>query len=178
MKYFLLLIVLLVSNFIHAQAFSNSVMGAAGKFGDGYGGEMTFNTNLDEYSFTQIALDVSLSNYTSGEVTIPYSSYTVSYSYFTTLYATARRYKVLSFGAGLLAGYELVNGGNEAFSNIVFLDGQSKLIYGGTIGAEIDVIISNRLSIVAKTSQFYHMNSDFGQFTNFSGLGLRYYFFR
>lgn len=178
MRYILLLVILLVSNFINAQAFSNSVMGAAGKFGDGYGGEMTFNTNIDEYSFTQIALDVSLSNYESGEVSIPYSSYTVSYSYFTTLYATARRYKVLSIGAGLLAGYELVNGGDNAFSNIVFLDGQSKLIYGGTIGAEIDVIISNHMSIVAKTSQFYHMNSDFGQFTNFSGIGLRYYFFR
>ncbi|WP_158978327.1 conjugal transfer protein TraO [Cellulophaga sp. L1A9] len=177
MKYFLLLVVLLLSNFIHAQAFSSSVMGAVGKFGDGYGGEMTYNSNLDEYSFTQIALDVSLSNYTSGEVTIPYSSYTVSYSYFTTLYATARRYKVLSIGAGLLAGYELVNGGDEAFSNIVFLDGQSKLIYGGTVGAEIDIIISNHMSIVAKTSQFYHMNSDFGEFTNFSGIGLRYYFF-
>ena len=77
-----------------------------------------------------------------------------------------------------MAGYELVNGGQNELSNIVFINGESKLIYGAVVGAEIDVIISNRLSIVAKTSQFYHVNSDFGKFTNFSGLGLRYYFFR
>ncbi|MBU2997465.1 conjugal transfer protein TraO [Cellulophaga baltica] len=177
MKYFLILFGFLVTNFLSAQAFPKSVMATGGIFGDGYGGEITFNNNIDEFSFTQIALDVSLSNYESGEVSIPYSSYTLSYSYYTTLYATARRYKAISMGIGLLGGYELVNGGQNEFSNIVFLDGDSKFIYGAQAGLEIDIIISNTLSVVAKTTEFYHMNSDFGQFTNYSGLGIRYYFF-
>lgn len=147
-----------------------------GIFGDGYGGEITFNTNLNEKSFTQIALDVAMDTYKSGEKSIPYSSYTLSYSYVTTLYSTGRRMKVLSIGGGALAGYELVNNGANSLSNIVSLNGKSKFIYGAVVTAEIDIIISEHFSLIVKTSEFYHANSDFGKFTNFSGGGFRYYF--
>ncbi len=178
MRYFLIVIGLLVVNSMNAQAFSNSAMVTGGLFGDGFGGEITFNTYLDEVSFTQVALDVSMSNFTAGETTIPYASYALSYSYFTTLYAAGNRDQVLSIGGGLLAGYELVNGGKNDLSNFVFLDGKSKLLYGATAGLELDVIISKRWSAVAKTTQFYHINSNFGKFTNFTGVGFRYYFFK
>ncbi len=175
-KIILPLILMAIPFFGMSQAYTNTMMGAGGIFGDGYGGEITYNSNLSERSFAQIALDVTLQNFNSGETTIPYSSYTLSYSYFTTLYSTGRRMQVLSIGGGVLAGYELVNNGNRDLSNIVSLNGDSKFIYGGVATAEIDVIISEHFSLVLKTAQFYHLNSDFGKLTNFSGLGVRYYF--
>ena len=167
---------ILFSTFLFSQSYNNTFSVTGGIFGDGFGGEATFNNNLDEVSFTQIALDVSMDSFLVGDVSIPYSSYALSYSYFTTLYSTARRMKVLSVGAGGVVGYELVNNGNNDLSNIVFVDGESKFIYGLQGTLEIDIIISEHYSLLVKTTQFYHVNSDFGKLTNYSGVGLRYYF--
>ena len=156
-----------------AQSYNKTFMGSGGIFGDGYGGEIALNHNLSELTFTQIALDVSFDNFLSGEVSVPYSSYTLSYSYFRTVISSARREKSFSIGGGALVGYELANNGNNDLSNIVSLDGESKFIFGGVATAEIDVIISEHFSVVVKTAEFYHANSDFGKFTNYSGAGLR-----
>ncbi len=159
-----------------SQSYTNTFTASGGFFGDGYGGELTYNTNLSETTFTQIALNVTLTNFESGSTQVPYSSYTASYSYFLTLYSRNRRMQALSVGGGLLAGYEAVNGGNSEITNVVSVVGDSKFIYGGVVSADIDIILSEHFSLVLKTSQFYHLNSDFGKFTNYSGLGLRYYF--
>ncbi len=151
-------------------------MGAGGIFGDGYGGEFTYNTYRSELAFTQVALAVSVDNFVSGEVTIPYSSFALSYSYFRSLYRTGRKPKVISVGGGALVGYELANNGNNDLSNIVSLNGESKFIYGALASAELDYTVSEHFSLVARTVQFYHANSDFGKLTNFSGVGIRYYF--
>lgn len=82
----------------------------------------------------------------------------------------------LSLGAGALAGYESVNNGKIQLSNIVSVDGDSKFIYGGVVTADLDIILTEHLSLLVKTSQFYHVNSDFGHLTNYSGIGIRYYF--
>ncbi|HET8738018.1 MAG TPA: conjugal transfer protein TraO [Pricia sp.] len=159
-----------------SQSYSHTFSASGGIFGDGYGGEVTLNTNLSENSFTQIAFDLSVANYGSGEVSLPYSSFAASYSYFITVYSRNRRTQVLSIGGGAMAGYELVNKGEAAISNVVFLDGHSKFIFGGVGSIDLDIILSEHISLVVKSAQFYHINSDFGAFTNYSGIGLRYYF--
>jgi len=177
LKKAILLVFLIGIPVICSAQYRYTMMGAGGIFGDGYGGQITFNTNKSNRAFTQIALDVTLDNFQSGQVSIPYSSATLSYSYFISIFRTgAKRPKVLSIGGGPLAGYELVNNGQNDLSNIVFLNGESKFIYGGAATAEVDVTISDHISIVLRTVQFYHANSDFGKLTNFSGAGVRYYF--
>ncbi|MDT7830506.1 conjugal transfer protein TraO [Pricia sp. S334] len=158
------------------QSYSNTLSVHAGIFGEGYGGEITYNTNLSESSFTQVGLEVSMADYKFGETSLPYSSFTANYSYFLTVYSKNRRTQSLSLGGGAVAGYELANNGNDAITNVVFVDGQSKFIYGGVASIDLDIIVSEHVSLVVKSSQFYHVNSDFGKFTNFSGMGLRYYF--
>lgn len=159
-----------------SQSYTNTFSGSGGIFGDGYGGELTYNTNLTENTFTQIALNVTLTNFSSGSITIPYSSYTASYSYFFTLYSRNRRMQVLSLGGGALAGYEGVNGGNTEITNVVSVNGESKFIYGAVLTGDLDIILTEHFSLLIKSSQFYHINSDFGAFTNYTGIGLRYYF--
>lgn len=159
-----------------SQSYSNTFSVNGGVFGEGYGGEITYNTIGSQNTFTQIALEVSMTHYNSGETRVPYSSFTASYSYFLTVYSRNRKMQSLSIGGGAMAGYELANNGNSAISNVVSLDGNSKFIYGGVVTIDIDIIVSEHISLVVKYSQFYHVNSDFGKFTNFSGVGLRYYF--
>lgn len=86
--------------------------------------------------------------------------------------------QTLSLGGGALAGYELVNNGDLDISNVVSVNGESKFIYGGVLTGDIDIILSEHISLIVRTSEFFHANSDFGKFTNYSGLGLRYYFNR
>ncbi|MBU2976034.1 conjugal transfer protein TraO [Zobellia sp. B3R18] len=159
-----------------SQTYSNTFSVSGGLFGDGYGGEITYNTNLSETTHTQIALNGTYANYKSGAVRIPYMSVTASYSYFITVYSRNRKMQSLSLGGGALAGYESVNNGNLQLSNIVSVDGESKFIYGGVVTADLDIILTEHLSLLIKTSEFYHVNSDFGNLTNYSGLGIRYYF--
>lgn len=159
-----------------SQSYSHTFSASGGIFGEGYGGELTVQNSLSENTFTQIAFDVSVANYESGEVSLPYSSFAASYSYFVTVYSRNRRMQVLSIGGGPMAGYELVNKGEDAISNVVFLNGQSKFIFGGVGTIDLDIILSEHISLVVKSAQFYHINSDFGKFTNYSGMGLRYYF--
>jgi len=159
-----------------SQTYAKTFSVSGGIFGDGYGGEVTYNNNLSETTFTQIALGGTFTNYTSGTTSIPYYSFTASYSYFLTVLSRNRRMQALSLGAGALAGYESVNNGNVNLSNIVSVDGDSKFIYGAVLTADLDVILTEHISLMVKTSEFYHVNSDFGKFTNYSGIGIRYYF--
>ena len=174
-KHYVLLILLLPISLV-AQSYSNTFSVNGGIFGDGYGGQITYNTNLSENAFTQISLDVAVAEYQAGSTTLPYSSFTASYSYFLTVYSRNRKMQALSIGGGAIAGYELANNGNESVSNIVMVDGSSKFIFGAVATLDIDIILSEHISLVLRSSQYYHVNSDFGKFTNFSGLGLRYYF--
>ena len=141
------------------QSYTNTFSVSGGMFGEGYGGEFTLDTNLSETTFTELALNVSIANYQSGIKSIPYSSLTASYSYFITLYSRNRRMQALSLGGGVLAGYEMVNNGEVA-----------------VLTGDIDIIVSEHISLIIRTSEYFHANSDFGSFTNYTGLGLRYYF--
>lgn len=170
------LILLLFPLLATSQSYSNTISVNGGIFGEGYGGEIAYNTNLSENTFTQLALEVSVADYEVGETSVPYSSFTASGQYFLTVYSRNRKMQALSIGAGPLAGYELANNGENDISNVVSLDGESKFIFGGVATIDLDIIISEHISLVLKSSQFYHVNSDFGKFTNFSGVGLRYYF--
>ena len=161
---------------LSAQVYSKSLSVSGGIYGDGYGAEFTFNNYLGENSFTQIALNGTAFSFQSGEESVPYFSAVGSFSYFLTVLSRNRKQQSLSIGGGAIAGYESVNNGKGDLSNVLSVVGESKFIYGGVVSADFDIIISERLSLLVKTSQAYHLNSDFGKLTNYSGIGIRYYF--
>lgn len=162
---------------IFSQVYKNTFGVNVGTHGYGYGGEITYNNNLSDKAFVQIALNTAFKSYEGGNVEIPYYDFTASYSYFlTVLNLGTKKRKTLSLGGGGLLGYELVNNGQVELSNIVKLNGKSKFIFGAVISADIDITLSEHYSLMIKNSEFYHVNTDFGNFTNYSGIGLRYYF--
>ncbi len=175
-KFLLLFLLLVIPALGSAQVYSKSLSLSGGIYGQGYGAELTFTNYVGENSFTQIVLNGTAYRFMIGEFTVPYFSLASSYSYFVTVFSRNRKQQSLSLGGGALVGYELVNKGNVELSNIVSVTGKSKLIYGGVVTADLDVIISEKYSVLLKTSQAYHMNSDFGKLSNYTGIGLRYYF--
>ena len=78
---------------------------------------------------------------------------------------------------GAVGGYELVNNGDDRLDNGVIVHTESKLIYGGFIGLELDFVLNEEISIYIATNQYYHANSDLGNFVFYGGLGLNYYLF-
>lgn len=170
------LLLLTIPKLLSAQVFSKSLSLSGGIYGEGYGAELTFTNYIGENSFTQIVLNGTAHSFQVEEVSVPYFSMVSSYSYFITVLSRHRKEQSISLGGGVLAGYESVNNGNVELSNIVSVSGKSQFIYGGVVSADLDIIISENLSLLIKTSQAYHMNSDFGNLSNYSGLGLRYYF--
>ena len=175
-KISLALLLLTMPTLVSAQVYSKSLSLSGGIYGDGYGAELIFTNYLNENSFTQIVLNGTAHSFQVAELSVPYFSIASSYSYFITVLSRNRKQQSLSLGGGALVGYELINNGNTELSNIVSVVGKSKFIYGGVASVDLDIIISESFSLFVKTSQAYHINSDFGNLSNYSGVGLRYYF--
>ena len=75
----------------------------------------------------------------------------------------------------LSGGYETVNKGEKNLSNGALITSRPGFIYGAFLGLDIDYSISDKLSLVLKANQYYHANSNLGEFVPFVGLGLKYY---
>ena len=173
----LIVLFLILQNFASfAQSYEHTVTGTGGLFGQGYGGVFSVNYNMSEVSFVQGAVFVSVDTYQEA-IDVPYTSYNVVASYFTTLWSTPRRFYVLSGGLGPVGGYESINNGKKDISETLFIEGgDSKVVFGAAASLEFDVLVSEQYSLIFRSTQFYHVNSTIGNFTNFSGVGVRYYF--
>jgi len=159
-----------------AQSYEHTITGSGGVFGKGYGGVFSINYNLSEVSFVQGSLFVSHDTYKKA-IEIPYSSYNAVFSYFTTIWSTPRRFYVLSGGIGPNIGYESINNGQKDIDDVVSIEGgNSKVLFGAAGTLEFDMLVSEQYSLIFRSTQFYHLNSGIGNFANFSGLGIRYYF--
>lgn len=177
MRTFLLISSLLLGSvFCRAQSYSHTFTGLGGVFGKGFGGEVTLNYNLSERSFLQGAVYTAVATIDKNDFSIPYSNYSVAGSFYTSIISSHRQTYILSAGLGPTVGYETVNNGENELTNIVSVEGKSTIIYGAVGGLEFDMLVSEHYSLIVKSSQFYHVNSDFGTLTNFTGIGLRYYF--
>ena len=173
----LLVLALLSISFLgSAQSYEHTVTGSGGLFGQGYGGEFSVNYNISEISFIQGAFFVSIDTYKEA-IDVPYSNYNAVLSYFTTLWSTPRRFYVLSGGIGPVVGYESINNGQQEIDEVVSIEGgESRVLFGAAGSLEFDILVSEQYSLIFRTTQFYHINSEIGNFTNFSGAGIRYYF--
>uniref|UniRef100_A0A171ANS3 Conjugal transfer protein n=1 Tax=Triatoma infestans TaxID=30076 RepID=A0A171ANS3_TRIIF len=84
---------------------------------------------------------------------------------------------VLNLGGGGIIGYEVINNGNSLLETGAIIDAKSQFIYGVFIGLEGEITLSNDFSLLIKANEYYHINSDVGQFYPYAGIGLRYFLF-
>lgn len=157
--------------------YASSIGLSGGYAEDGFGVMATYNYHLDRNSFAQLGIFTAIAE-DKGTFDIPYNIFTVQPGYFRKVWEqpTFKKY-ALDLGGGGVLGYEVINNGNNTLENGAILDARSQFIYGAYLGLEFEILLGNSLSVLIKTNEYYHANSDVGNFYPYAGIGLRYFLF-
>lgn len=157
--------------------YASSIGLSSGYAEDGFGIMATYNYHLDRSSYAQLSIFAAIAE-DKGDYDIPYNIFTVQPGYFLKVWEQPnfRRY-ALNIGGGGVIGYEVINNGNNTLDTGAVIDGKSRFIYGIYAGVEWEMILGNDLSLLIKANEYYHINSDVGNFYPYVGIGLRYFLF-
>ena len=163
--------------FSQSNNYASSVGLSGGYAEDGYGFMGTFNYHINRNRYAQLSIFASISE-DKGSFNIPYNIFTVQPGYFLKIWEQKnfKRY-TLNLGGGGIFGYEIINNGNRSLSNGSILDAKSQFIYGLFLGLEGEATLNNDFSLLIKANEYYHINSDVGQFYPYAGIGIRYFLF-
>lgn len=178
-KYIPILLFIFLSTLGYSQNgnYASSLGFSGGYAEDGFGIMGTFNYHLNRNSYAQLSIFAAIAE-DKGSFDIPYNIFTVQPGYFMKIWEQ-RNFKkyALNFGGGAIIGYEVINNGNSLLETGAVLDARSKFIYGAFLGMEGELALSNDFSILLKVNEYYHANSDVGNFYPYAGIGLRYFLF-
>lgn len=159
-----------------AQSYANAFTANIGVVQDGIGGLFNYNYFLDRHDFIEAGIFITAANYKyQANIKIPYNDFTINAGYSKNVFYNYQNTLNVNIGAGGVFGYETVNKGGKNLSNGALITSRPGFIYGAFLGLDIDYSISDKLSLVLKANQYYHANSNLGEFVPFVGLGLKYY---
>jgi hypothetical protein len=168
---------LLGGQHLKAQNYASSLELSSGIVEDGYGINAGYNYYLNRFRYIQGAVFLSFAEDNQQGFSVPYNNFTLNIGYFNNIIEALNRKFTASLGAGPVVGYEIINNGEQELSTGALVNNSSEFIYGGFVGAELDLYLSESFSIIGKANQYYHPSSDLGQFAFFGGVGIRYILF-
>jgi hypothetical protein len=130
--------------------------------------------NLDD--FIEASITSSFIKEEKSGYQIPIDIYSLNIGYFkkVSMLSDSNKQFTTAIGIGGVFGYENINKGNTELPNGALVFSDSQIIYGGYAGVNLDVFISDRFDLSAKTNIYYHANSDIGKTRFFIGIGVRY----
>lgn len=163
--------------FSSARSQESAIAISGGMTEDGSAVLVSYNYNLKNDDFIQGSVFISFAKdgYLS-DVKIPYNDFTVNAGYYKRIIKTKNNFFKISLGLGGIFGYESVNNGDRELENGALVMSESKFIYGAFAGLDTDIYLSDNFSAIIKANQYYHHNSDVGQFVPYLGAGIRYFF--
>ncbi len=163
---------------LNAQGYAASIGFSGGYAEDGLGANVSFNHHLNRYSFVQVALFGASGTERFGSLDIPYQIVAIQPGYFKRIALIDVKRPIGAYiGGGVLGGYELLNNGENILETGAVLEANSKFIYGGFIGVEIEYPFTEEISVSFKATEHFHINSDIGKIYPFVGLGMRFYLY-
>lgn len=173
---FLVISFLMITMSIKAQSYANAFTGNIGIVQDGIGGVFSYNYFLDRHDFIEAGLLLTAANfkYVDG-IKIPYNDVTLNLGYSKNVFWNYQNTFNVNIGAGGVFGYETVNKGDKELSNGAIIRSEPGFIYGAYIGVDLDYALTDQYSITLKLNEYYHANSNLGEFLPFVGIGVRYY---
>lgn len=176
MKKNLLLLLLLLSITIKSQTLVNSSIDFTGGYTlNGFGANANYNVIFDP-SYIKLGLYISSSKEKTKEnYVIPYNIISVNAGYFYKLIISNNQKIIFSAGAGVLAGYEVINNGSNELPNGALIMSKSNFIYGGFGSGEVEYGFTETFFLLLKGTEYYHLNSDLGSATFYGGIGIRIY---
>ncbi|ASO08410.1 MULTISPECIES: conjugal transfer protein TraO [Flavobacteriaceae] len=156
---------------------ASSVGVSGGYVEDGFAAMGTFNFHPNRFQYFQISVLAAFAK-DKGTNDIPYNIFTIQPGVYYRVYISPRRKNFSVFlGGGGLFGYEVINNGSNELPNGAIINGKSQFIYGAYLGGEAEIALSNDFSFLIKANEYYHVNSDVGNFYPYAGVGLRYFLF-
>ncbi len=170
-------IILCSLGFSQEGNYASSIGISSGYAEDGFGIMATYNYHLNRSRYAHLSVFAVVAE-DKGSFTIPYNIFTVQPGYFFKV-LEQRTFKsyALNLGGGAIIGYEVINKGNSLLETGAIIDASSKFIYGVYVGLEGELTLSNDFSLLVKANEYYHANSDVGNFYPYAGIGLRYFLF-
>ena len=173
---FLALLMLCLANAQNGN-YASSVGLSGGYAEDGFGVMATYNYHLSRDRYAQLSIFAAVAE-DKGFFDIPYNIFTVQPGYYFKVLEQKNFKKwAVNLGGGAIIGYEVINNGNSLLDTGAIIDAKSQFIYGGFLGLEGELTLSNSFSLLLKANEYYHINSDIGNFYPYAGLGLRYFLF-
>lgn len=168
---------LTIGNAQNGGNYASSIGVSGGYAEDGYGIIATYNYHLNRNRYAQLSIFGAIAE-DKGTFDIPYNIFTVQPGYFIKVWEERRfkRYSI-NLGGGGIIGFEVINNGNNELETGAIIDARSQFIYGVYAGMEGEITISNSFSILIKANEYYHINSDIGNFYPYAGIGIRYFLF-
>lgn len=173
----LICVALLYPNTTSSQNYSSGVGVLGGYVQDGYGILVNYNYYLGRNDFIQGGIMFSQSKDEKRGIEIPIDLFTFQAGYFNSVYSNAKNSFKTNLGIGLIGGYEVINDGKNTLENGAIINSSSKFIGGLFASVEADVYLNEKFNLIFKYNQYYHANSDLGEWIPFLGLGVRYFMF-
>ncbi len=143
---------------------------------EGYAGLISYNYYWNRYNsnFIQGSLFLNFSEQEyDSTISVPYNDFTFNIGYFQNVIESRSGSFKTSIGAGVLFGYEAINNGSVELDNGALITSKSGFIYGAFAGVDVDFYLSDKTSLVLKANQYYHANSELGNFLPYVGGGVR-----
>lgn len=159
-----------------AQSYSDAFTVNLGVVQDGFGGQLNYNYFIDRHDFIEAGVLMTASNFKySDDIKIPYNDFSLNIGFSKNVFYNYQNTVNINLSAGGIFGYETLNKGEKILSNGAIITSEAGFIYGAYAGFELDLALSDQLSLLVKANQFYHANSTLGEFIPFAGLGFRLY---
>ncbi len=178
MKPFLFTILLaFVSHAATAQSTTTAFSVSGGYVDGGFGVDAAYNRYLTQAAKLHIGVFFSRLTQDFKSEEINNSVVTLNWSYHQMIWANYSKAVRLSLGIGVVAGYEDINNGDDRLPSGAIINGESKFIYGLSGGGEADIILTDQLALLVQFVEYYHINSDVGNFMPYASVGLRYFLF-
>lgn len=179
MKNYAIYFLLFTGLFAYAQGnrYASSIGVSGGYAEDGIGFMATYNHHTNRNQYAQLSIFGSIAE-DKGEYNIPYRLFTVQPGYFLKVLEqrTFKRYGLYVGGGGVF-GYEVINNGSTVLNNGALIDAKSQFLYGLYLGIEGEYTLGDSISFLLKANEYYHINSDVGNFYPYVGIGIRYFLF-
>jgi len=164
--------------FLFAQHSSIGISG--GYTTNGYGGIAEYNYHFGNDNKSVLNTSIYFSQATqdfTNDKDVPYNNATLNLGYYYKALESGNQRFSFFLGGGIVIGYESLNNGKDTLDSGAIIDGESQTIYGGYVGGTLNYLFNDSLAISLVTNEFYHTNSDIGNFAFYAGLGLKLYIF-
>lgn len=179
MKNILIITILFCSFQSSAQLIDNNLNAIdlnAGYAENGYGGKIAYSRYLNQSKrndYIQIAALYTDASIQKSNVDLSYNLMALTLGYFYNVPLDAKNKANLNLGIGFTTGLEEINKGEKILETGAELSSTGGLVYGPYAGIELELYLSDKFSFILLGNEYYHINSEIGDFTLYAGGGFR-----